>query len=90
MIWLLLAAVADPAAALAAMPRDVRTLIERRGSCNHWAGEEAYDRNRAREIAAALKSDRCDRIDRDEQAIRRRYARRPGILALIEEMREGP
>jgi hypothetical protein len=90
LIWLLLAvAAADPVATLAGLPRDVRTLIERRWSCNHWAGEEPYDRDRAREIAAALKDDRCERIDVDERTIRRRYAKRADVLTFIEETRDG-
>lgn len=82
-IWLLtsVATTADPA--VQAAPPPVRRFIERRESCEHWSGEEGYDATRARDIAAALRSGRCDRIETDERALRRRYARQRDVLDLL-------
>jgi hypothetical protein len=85
----LLLAASHPAVVVARMPLDVRRFIERRQSCDHWAGEEPYDRDRARQIDSALRRDRCDTIDRTEVRLRRRHARRRDIIRAIEAARDG-
>jgi len=45
-----------------AAPRPVRRFLERRAGCNHWGGEEAYDAERAQQIAQAIRGLRCDRL----------------------------
>lgn len=64
-------------------PPAVRAFIDRRAACNHWSGEDAYDRDRAREIARAVRALHCDRLPRDEVRLRRRYRSRPDLLDLI-------
>lgn len=66
-------------------PAPVRAFVERRSGCNHWAGEEPYDRERARDIEASLRSLRCARLPDDERALRRRYARRWHILDILDQ-----
>jgi hypothetical protein len=68
----------------AAVPRAIRTYVARRQRCTHWGDEEPYDTTRAREIARALRQERCDRLDADERALRRRYHGRSTLLRLID------
>jgi hypothetical protein len=75
---------AEIKAAINAAPVPIRSFIARRAGCNHWAGEEAYDADRARQIADALRSLRCARIAADELTLRRRYARRRDLLILLD------
>ena len=85
----LLLAAQDGEAALrarvAAQPPAVRRYVARRAMCNHWGGEEPYDARRRRQILSAFRSLRCARIDRDEAALRRLYARRRSTIAVIDE-----
>ena len=78
----------DVRSAAAAAPQAVRALIERRAGCNHWTGEEPYDEPRRREIERAVRDLRCDTLDMDERKLRKRYARHPGVLRLIERTRD--
>ena len=81
------------AAALAAtpaeLPRDVRQFVERRMECDHWTGEEPYDKARRREIEAAIRDLRCAAIDRDDQRLTHRYSDRPQVLEALRLAREG-
>lgn len=70
--------------ALAKAPREIGAFAERRAECEHWAGEEPYDKPRAREIASAVAKLRCERLEADERALRRRYAGQPRMLELLE------
>ena len=69
------------------LPRDVRVLIDRRLSCNHWAGEEPYDRARKREIDHAFRDLRCDTVEREERRLQRRYAKLPQVLKALADTR---
>lgn len=42
-----------------AMPGDVQAFLGRESACQHFAGEEAYDEDRARELAYAI-HEYCD------------------------------
>ncbi|OFS92565.1 hypothetical protein HMPREF3113_12290 [Stenotrophomonas sp. HMSC10F06] len=42
-----------------AMPGDVQAFLTRESACQHFAGEEAYDEDRARELAYAI-HETCD------------------------------
>ena len=64
-------------------PRDVRQFIDRRMECQHWTGEEPYDKARRREIDRAIARLRCDRIDHDEKRLLKRHARSLQTLRLI-------
>lgn len=65
-----------------AKPSRVATFIAERAICDHFRGEEAYDKARARFIAAKLKR-YCTGTDRRLKALRARYAHRPRVLAKL-------
>lgn len=65
-------------------PADVKAVVDRWEGCNHWGGEEPYDKERAREIDDALKALRCDRLARDTSSLRRRYKGHARVQRLIE------
>jgi hypothetical protein len=89
MMLLIAAALAYPALGaetnrvLARAPREIGVFLERRAECEHWGGEEPYDKDRLAEINRAVKALRCDRIPADERILRRKYARRPAVLRLL-------
>jgi hypothetical protein len=74
-------------ARVAAQPVAVRTFIERRAMCSHFAGEESYDRARRRELERALRDLRCASVERDEVTLRRRFAAGAEALALLDATR---
>jgi hypothetical protein len=79
----------DPLASLkAGQPGDVKKLINRLAGCTHWSGEELYDAERKTEISSAMKDLRCDRLEKDEAAARKRYAKRPGVLKVLAQAKE--
>ncbi len=57
----------------AALPQDVARFVSRREDCNHYAGEDPYDPARARFLERMETRLNCDRIERDERQLRRRY-----------------
>ena len=65
------------------MPADVVDFVERYGGCNHWGGEEGYSEERRREIEDGAKRLRCERLESDEQKLRKRHAHRPRVLRVI-------
>jgi hypothetical protein len=71
-----------------AAPRPVRSFLERRAGCNHWGGEEAYDAERAQQIARAVRGLRCDRLEADERRLKRQYARSRRVRWLLSATRE--
>ena len=75
-------------ARVAAQPQSVQDYFARRAMCNHWGGEEPYDRARRAEIASALRELGCATIDGEEVFLRRYFANRPDTLAVIAEARE--
>jgi hypothetical protein len=89
MIVIALAALVYPALsaeanqALAKAPREIGVFLERRAECEHWGGEEPYDKARLDEINRAVRALRCSRIEADEKALRRKYAGRPGVIRLF-------
>lgn len=66
------------------LPADVADYAVRRVGCAHWGGEESYDAARGREIAATVKQLRCDDLDRDEKALRRRHKADPAALRALD------
>ena len=69
-------------ARVAKAPRRVRVFIERRRDCDHFTGEEPYDRERAAYLERVISELRCARIGRDEAELRQRYRTDPAILLL--------
>jgi hypothetical protein len=88
-LFALIAALAtDAGPTRAALPKPVRAHIARQAACNHWAGEEAYDKARAREINQAVARLRCDDLDREAVALRRRYRSAPAVLKALTDSRD--
>ena len=54
-------------------PAPVRAYAARLEQCEHWAGEEAYDAGRGRQIARAQTRLRCDKLERDRGRLVRRF-----------------
>jgi len=71
-----------------AQPPAVRDFIARRANCNHWGGEEPYDAGRRREIERAVRDLGCLTLRGEEIFLRRYFAGRPEILALLTETEE--
>lgn len=69
-------------------PKDVRELIDRLAGCTHWSGEEPYDAERKREISLAMKDLRCNRLEKDEAAARKRYAKQPSTIKVLQRAKE--
>ena len=65
--------------------KDVIELIDRLVGCTHWSGEEAYDAERKREIAAALADLKCEQLGKDVAAARKRYAKKSHTLKVLQE-----
>jgi hypothetical protein len=55
------------------VPPPVAKLMARIVECNHWAGEEPYDKQRAEEIRKAVQRLRCSRLDSDEKKLLGQY-----------------
>ena len=45
------------------MPQDIAFFIARTAECNHWAGEEPYDKDRANYIRNAVEKAGCERFE---------------------------
>jgi len=80
----------DPLAGLKkGQPKDVVRLIERLAMCTHFGGEEPYDAERRREISLAVAKLKCDRLDEDEAAARKRYAKNPRTIEVLQRAKDG-
>ncbi|HYI41090.1 MAG TPA: hypothetical protein VE053_12305 [Allosphingosinicella sp.] len=66
-------------------PRKVATFVERRANCNHFAGEEGYDAERAAYLKKTIRELKCARLSRDERKLTRIYRDRPEILRLLKD-----
>ena len=77
---------ADPAAAkpAAALPPTVIAFQQQRDACDHFRGEEAYDRQRAAFLKAQL-AKTCQGSDKALAALRKRFARDPQASAALRD-----
>jgi hypothetical protein len=64
-------------------PPDIAAYVERRKGCNHFGGEEAYDKARRDQINQAVSKLNCPALDADEKALLRRYRSTPAFLKQI-------
>lgn len=79
----------DPLADLTkGQPKEVAAVAERIAMCTHFAGEEPYDAARRREIAAAMKKYRFEKLEKDEAALRVRYKDNPSALGVLQKAHE--
>ena len=61
-------------------------MAERGVACSYFAGEINGDGGeRDKEVNAQLRKLRCDRVEKDLAAIRVKYQKDPGVLAVLEE-----
>jgi hypothetical protein len=81
-MWFL-ASIVLAASAPADVPKDIQAFLDCRAGCDHWTGEEPYDAARRRQIEAAIADLKCVRIERDQAALRKRYANDPRLLDAI-------
>jgi hypothetical protein len=71
------------------LPCEVRAFVERRASCNHFAGEFNGDRSeRDREVTRAMRGLRCNSLEADEARLRRRHAKSPTVQNALTETRD--
>ncbi|KLK91675.1 hypothetical protein AA309_18820 [Microvirga vignae] len=87
LLYIAPAVIIGHAAAQEAIPADVRAFAERRLECNHWAGEEPYDAERAGQITGAMERLQCERLKVDEMQLRRHYAGSTAILGVLDDVR---
>lgn len=78
----------SPAAMAAWVPQDIVAYAGRRKQCNHWGGEEGYDKARAAEINRAVAKLNCNALDDDEKLLLRRYRSSPGLLKQIKTAKD--
>jgi hypothetical protein len=72
----------------AGLPQDAVAVVTRRVMCNHWTGEEPYDKARAREIARAVKQNKCNFLEGDEAAVRQRYPKDPEVIKALNDAQD--
>lgn len=75
----------SPSLAAESLPADVTAFVDRSEACMHWAGEEAFDKARARQIQAALSKNKCDHLEKDSKLLQQRHAQNPKARQAIKE-----
>jgi hypothetical protein len=70
------------------MPKLVKQFNKRQIECNHWAGEEPYDKARALEITAAVKKLKCEALEVDEKNLLMKYKSRPDVSKSIKKAKD--
>jgi hypothetical protein len=71
-------------------PQPVAAFIARRANCNHFLGEEPYDRQRRAELDRVIRELRCERIEIDERRMRSTYRHDVAILQLLDDTADAP
>lgn len=66
-------------------PADVKALFIRAEECQHWAGEEAYNPERGKEILQAVHRLRCEQLDEEYVALRQKYSADDAVSKDMEE-----
>ncbi|WP_340676501.1 hypothetical protein [Paraperlucidibaca sp.] len=68
------------------LPKDARVVAERTVACIYFSGELNGDGgDRDKEVAARLRKLKCDRVDRDLNAMRAKYRKSPKVLVALKE-----
>jgi hypothetical protein len=78
----------DVAAINKGVPKQVKLFNKRQIDCNHWAGEEPYDKERAKEINAAITKLRCDAWEGEERRLGKKYGARASVIDSINRAKE--
>ena len=83
-ILLLLVLMTAPALAQNALPVDVTRFVEKRDSCDHFRGEEAYDAERGKFLEEQMRKLRTG-TDKKLKALKAKYRKNPGVLSRLKE-----
>lgn len=68
------------------LPKDVRGVAERIVACTYFSGElNGHGGDRDKEVTVRLRELKCDRVDRDLNAMRAKYRKTPKVLAALKE-----
>lgn len=62
------------------LPSGTENLISRITECNHWAGEDPYDKERAAYIIESVAKAKCDRIDKDKENLIKKNSKMKNAL----------
>ena len=65
------------------VPPDVQGLIIRLQGCGHFGGEDAYNQERAADLAQSMRALRCSRLRHDVARARHRHRNNATTSALI-------
>jgi len=78
----------DVAALNKGMPKQVKMFNKRQIECNHWAGEEPYDKARAEEISATVQKLKCSALENEEKKLLKKYKSRSDVINSIHKAKE--
>lgn len=70
------------------MPEPVKQFNARQIECNHWAGEESYDEQRAEQIRMAIENLSCESLETDEKFLLNQYKSRPDVKKSIHQAKD--
>jgi len=75
-----------PAAAAPRLPPDAAAVVDRVATCAHFAGEFNGDQSEQdRRINATMTELRCDSLEADVAALRRKHSNDPAVLKAVEQ-----
>ncbi len=66
-------------------PKDIGNYISRRDDCEHFAGEDAYDKERAQYLDQMFAELQCNTLGADEKKLRKKYQGKPAMLKWLDE-----
>ena len=78
----------DIAAINKGMPKLIKLFNLRQIECNHWANEEPTDKERFKQINAAITKLRCNNLEKDEVKLLKKYKSRNDIVKSINLAKE--
>ena len=70
------------------MPEDVASFIPRVLECNHFGGEDAYDKAREEYLRRSVEEAGCANIGEKEMRLRQKYKNSPKVLNAIQKAKE--
>jgi hypothetical protein len=70
------------------MPKEVAAFIPRVVECNHFGGEEAYDKERTEFLMKAVEEAGCSEIHETEARLRKKYKSNQKVLKVIQKAQD--
>lgn len=64
------------------LPNDVSVFLERRESCDHWRGEDGYDKERQADIDWSI-CQSCLGTDQELAALKKKYQSNPRVMKTL-------